>query len=69
MPGERLWCWLLRLTGGYMIILGKLEKVANLRVWLHEAKDFTPWFAEEDNMAILSEAIDIELEVMRWSRL
>jgi hypothetical protein len=28
-----------------------------------EATDFTPWLAEEDNIALLSEAINIELEV------
>lgn len=47
-----------------MMNLGKLEKINNLReVWPHEAKDFTPWLAEEDNIALLSEAIDVELEV------
>ena len=29
--------------------LGKLEKIDDLRsIWKHEAKDFTPWLAEEE---------------------
>lgn len=30
-------------------------------VWRHEAIDFTPWLAEEDNIAILGETIGIEI--------
>lgn len=42
--------------------LGKLEKIEDLRsIWKHEAKDFTPWLAEEDNLSMLSEAIGIDI--------
>lgn len=42
--------------------LGSLEKLEDLRiVWRHEALDFTPWLAEEDNIAILGNAIGIEI--------
>lgn len=42
--------------------LGKLEKIEDLRsIWKHEAKDFTPWLAEEENLSILSEAIGIDI--------
>lgn len=44
--------------------LGKLEQVTDLRsVWKHEAKDFTPWLAKEENMEILSEAVGIDIVV------
>lgn len=44
--------------------LGKLEKIKDLRkVWPHEASDFTPWLAQEDNIALLSDAIGIDISV------
>lgn len=44
--------------------LGKLEQVTDLRsIWKHEAKDFTPWLAKEENMEILSEAVGIDIVV------
>lgn len=44
--------------------LGKLEYVSDLRkIWKHEASDFTPWLADEDNIALLSEAIGIDITV------
>lgn len=43
--------------------LGKIIRITDLRsVWPHEAKDFTKWLAQEDNLALLSDTIDIELE-------
>lgn len=47
-------------------MLGNLEKVEDLRViWKHEAADFTPWLADEDNINILGDTIGIEIsEVM-----
>ena len=40
--------------------LGKLEQITDLRsIWKHEANDFTPWLAKEENLAALSDAIGI----------
>lgn len=43
--------------------LGRLERVSLREVWEDEADDFTPWLAQEENIAILGDAIDIVLEV------
>ena len=44
--------------------LGKMIRITDLRsVWPHEAGDFTKWLAQEENLALLSDAIDIELEL------
>lgn len=44
--------------------LGKMTRITDLRsVWPHEANDFTKWLAQEENLTLLSEAIDIELEL------
>lgn len=44
--------------------LGKMTRITDLRsAWPHEANDFTKWLAEEENLALLSDAIDIELEM------
>ena len=48
-----------------MAQLGKLTEVRDLRtVWPKEAKDFTPWLAQDDNIAILSDALGIDIEVV-----
>jgi len=42
----------------------KLDKIISLDlrdVWPNEAKDFTPWLAKEENLALLSKAIDIDI--------
>ena len=44
--------------------LGKMIRITDLRsVWPHEANDFTKWLAQEENLALLSDAIDIDLEL------
>jgi len=43
--------------------LGRLERIDLRNVWIKEAGDFTPWLAREENIAVLSEAIRIDLEV------
>lgn len=45
-----------------MINLGKLKEIKDLReVWPHEALDFTPWLAEEDNLGMLADAVGLEI--------
>lgn len=44
--------------------LARLEKVELRDQWKDEAKDFTPWLAEPDNIELLGEAIGMELEVI-----
>lgn len=44
-------------------ILGKLEKVNLREVWKNEGAEFTPWLARDENIALLGEAIGIDLEV------
>lgn len=44
--------------------LGKLVEITDLRtVWPHEAKDFTPWLAEEENLSLLGDAIGIDISL------
>lgn len=45
-----------------MYPLGKIEKVDDLRtIWKHEARDFSKWLAEEENLMLLGEAIGIDI--------
>ena len=43
--------------------LGRLERMDLRQIWESEAQHFTPWLAEEDNLAILAETIGMELEL------
>jgi hypothetical protein len=43
--------------------LGKLRRVTVREVWRHEASDFTPWLAQEANIALLSAAVRLDLIV------
>lgn len=46
-----------------MIPIGKLTKIDLRTLWKGEASDFTPWLAQEENIKILGEAVNMELEV------
>jgi hypothetical protein len=43
--------------------LGRLEKVELRDIWKTEAQDFTPWLAGEENLALLSDTLGIDLEL------
>jgi hypothetical protein len=43
--------------------LGKLEKKGLREVWVSEAGDFTPWLAQDENLALLGEVLDLDLEL------
>ena len=42
--------------------LGTLEPVDLRQIWLDEARDFTPWLAQQENLERLSNALSLELE-------
>ena len=45
-----------------MPTLEKLYEVTDLRsIWANEATDFTPWLMQEENMALLSEAVGFDI--------
>lgn len=47
-----------------MTILGTIERITDLRtIWKHEALDFTKWLAEESNLDLLSEAVEIDISL------
>jgi hypothetical protein len=43
--------------------LGTLERVDLRTVWLHEAYHFTPWLAQEGNLAALGNTLGLELDL------
>ena len=43
--------------------LGTIKKVDLKSVWPHEALDFTKWLAEESSLAMLSQAVGMDLEL------
>lgn len=49
-------------------ILGRLERVDLRYIWESEATGFTPWLAREENLALLSEAIGLDLELEAQER-
>jgi len=47
-----------------VINLGQHKEIKDLRrVWPHEALDFTPCLAEEENLVLLSDAVGLEITV------
>jgi len=49
--------------GAMALELGKLEKIDPRTAWETEDRHFTPWLAEESNIALLSSALGLDLEV------
>ena len=47
-----------------MTQLGKLEKVDLRKVWAHEARHFSAWLAQEENLNVLGETIGVELSLI-----
>lgn len=43
--------------------LGKFEKVVITKVWPKEDQHFTPWLANETNISLLGEALNMDFEV------
>lgn len=43
--------------------LGRIEKLPIREQWKNEEYDFTPWLAQEDNIQLLSDEINLDLEV------
>jgi Domain of unknown function (DUF4268) len=43
--------------------LGRLERVPLRDIWKSESSDFTPWLAQPEHIALLGEAIGLDLEV------
>ena len=42
--------------------LGKMERIDDLRsIWPHEAYDFSKWLSQEENLAMLSDSIGIDV--------
>jgi hypothetical protein len=48
--------------------LGRLERSQLRDAWESEARHFTPWLALPDNIALLGDALGLELEVQRTER-
>lgn len=43
--------------------LGRLKRVDLRDIWSSEASDFTPWLAQEKNLAVLGDALGLDLEL------
>lgn len=43
--------------------IGRLQSVPLRELWRGEASHFTPWLAEEDNLALLGESLGLRLEL------
>lgn len=47
-----------------MMSLGTIESVDIRDVWKDEAREFTPWLASEDGLALLGEMLGVDLELI-----
>lgn len=45
--------------------LGRLQPVDLRSLWADEARAFTPWLADPDNLRLLGEALGMDLELVR----
>lgn len=45
--------------------LGRIKKVELRKAWSHEASDFTNWFAEEENLRLLSDEIGVDIKLIQ----
>jgi hypothetical protein len=43
--------------------LGRLERVELRDIWMSEAANFTPWLARPENLAVLSDTLNIQLQL------
>jgi Domain of unknown function (DUF4268) len=50
-------------VGSAVVPLGRLEAVPLRTAWPDEAQNFTPWLAEDANLALLGEALGLQLEL------
>lgn len=48
--------------------IGKLQKVELRNLWKSESSDFTPWLAQEENIRLLSDTINIDLEIVQQEK-
>jgi hypothetical protein len=48
--------------------LGRLERVELRDIWISEATSFTPWLARPENLAVLGEALSLDLELEAQER-
>lgn len=48
--------------------LGRLEQCDLREAWAHEATEFTPWLARPENLAILGDALGLQLEPVARER-
>jgi hypothetical protein len=47
-----------------MANIGKLEKVDLRDLWKHEERDFSAWLAQEENLAMLSDEIGVDIALI-----
>jgi len=47
-----------------MAVIGKLERVELRDLWKHEEYDFSAWLAEDENLAMLSDVLGIDITLI-----